>query len=132
METKHVVTCFLEHNGKILILRRSENVGTYRGKWAGISGYVETDPMTQAYVELNEEAGLEKDDVVFVRAGKPVTITDKELDRQWIVHPFLFKVFDPKSIELDWEHTEDRWIDPDKLPDFDTVPALAEACKRVL
>jgi len=41
MEEKHVVTSFLEYDNKILILRRSQAVGTYQGKWAGVSGYIE-------------------------------------------------------------------------------------------
>jgi len=40
---KHVAICFLERDAKILILCRSEMVGSYCGKWAGISGYVETN-----------------------------------------------------------------------------------------
>ena len=41
MEEKRVIACFLEHNKKILLLRRSERVGTYKGRWAGIGGYIE-------------------------------------------------------------------------------------------
>ncbi|MCJ7769713.1 MAG: hypothetical protein MUO92_04485 [Dehalococcoidales bacterium] len=41
---KHVVTCFLGCDGRILILRRSQAVGIFKGKWAGISGYVPTHP----------------------------------------------------------------------------------------
>ena len=41
MEERHVVTCFLEHGGEIPLLRRSQRVGTYKGRWAGVSGYIE-------------------------------------------------------------------------------------------
>ena len=60
MDERHVVTCFLEHDGQIMILRRSERVGTYRGKWAGVSGYIEegSTPSQQAWIEIKEEAGL--------------------------------------------------------------------------
>ncbi len=44
LEVKNVVTCFLEHRNMILILRRSHRVGTYQRSWAGVSGYIETDP----------------------------------------------------------------------------------------
>ena len=36
-----VVTCLLENKGEILILRRSEEVGTYRELWGGVAGFVE-------------------------------------------------------------------------------------------
>ncbi|MFC6726725.1 initiation factor 2B, partial [Halobium palmae] len=40
----HVVTAFLRHRGDVLLVRRSDEVGTYRGKWGGVSGFVERDP----------------------------------------------------------------------------------------
>ncbi|ELK44964.1 translation initiation factor aIF-2B subunit alpha, partial [Haloferax sp. BAB-2207] len=40
----HVVTVFLRHDGRVLLTRRSDAVGTYQGRWAGVSGYVEGDP----------------------------------------------------------------------------------------
>ena len=53
-----VVTCFLTHRGRILLLKRSDRVGSYRGRWAGVSGYMETEPDAQALVEIFEETGL--------------------------------------------------------------------------
>jgi len=50
----------------------------------------------------------------------------------WRIHPFLFKISSPKKIKLDWEHTEYRWINPDELCDYDTVPYLCETLQTVL
>lgn len=36
-----VVTVFLRRGGRILILKRSRKVGSYQGRWAGISGFIE-------------------------------------------------------------------------------------------
>lgn len=60
MEERRVVTCFLEHDGKIPLLRRSQRVGTYRGRWAGVSGYIEegNTPYAQALEEIRE--GMER------------------------------------------------------------------------
>ncbi|GAI08379.1 unnamed protein product, partial [marine sediment metagenome] len=44
--------------GEILLLRRSERVGSYRGRWAGVSGYIEKTPDEQAMVEIEEETSL--------------------------------------------------------------------------
>ena len=54
LQEKRVVTCFLESANEILILRRSEQVGSYRGRWAGVSGYIETTADEQALVEIEE------------------------------------------------------------------------------
>jgi 8-oxo-dGTP pyrophosphatase MutT (NUDIX family) len=132
-----VVTCFLRRRdpqGKeqILILRRSGRVGTYRGRWAGVSGYLEEDdPTAQAVTEIREETGLTADDVALVRAGDPLPVEDVESGLSWLVHPFLFDMRSDKELELDWESVEARWIAPEELSAYDTVPALGETLNRV-
>jgi len=128
---KHVVTCFLESAGEVLILRRSEQVGTYRGRWAGVSGYVETTPDEQARVEMSEEAGLGEADVSLVKKGEPLAFTDEQLGVRWVVHPYLFRVADRRKIRIDWEHKELRWIKPGDISGYETVPKLEEALVRV-
>ena len=131
MKETAVVTCFLEHRGKILLLRRSDRVGSYRGLWAGVSGYLETDPDTQALTEIAEETGLAAADVEMLRRGEPLRVSDPALDTAWTVHPYLFRVKSPDKIRLDWEHREMRWIAPAEMPDYATVPMLAETWARV-
>jgi PncC family amidohydrolase len=131
-EVKNVVTCFLEHRNMILILRRSHRVGTYQRSWAGVSGYIETDPLDQAYTEIREETGLFKSAIRLIKQGKPLEIIDRKLNRKWIVHPFLFHVTDPDKIKTDWEHTESKWIKPRDLTKYKTVPGLSNALNNVL
>ncbi len=132
MIESEVVTCFLlDPAGRLLILRRSRRVGTYRGRWAGVSGFMEAAPEEQAYAELSEEVGLSREQVTLLATGKPLKVVDAEADRTWIIHPFLFRVDDPSLIRLDWEHSEARWISPKELASYTTVPGLAEALARV-
>jgi 8-oxo-dGTP diphosphatase len=136
MRQANVVTCFLLRRSgdgdEILLLRRSQQVGTYRGRWAGVSGYVEeTDALTQAYTEIEEETGLTRKGVQLLRVGDPLEVVDAEADRRWIVHPFLFEVEEPDRIRTDWEHTETRWIRPEDIFQYETVPQLAETLMRV-
>ncbi len=131
LDEKHVVTCFLEHSRKILILRRSSKVGTYRRSWAGVSGYIETNDIDQAFTEMRQATQLYQKDLKLIKKGKPLEVIDKNLNRTWIVHPFLFHVKAPDKIKIDWEHTESRWIKPSELKKFDTVPGLAKALARV-
>ena len=137
MEETHVVTCFLLRRDpgagdRVLLLRRSDRVGTYRGRWAGVSGYLEAeDPLEQAYVELREETGLEREDVRLLAAGRPVTVDDPALGRRWVVHPFLFLAPHPERVVIDWEHGESRWVPPASLGVEPTVPGLAEALAAV-
>jgi len=136
MQQANVVTCFLLRRSggedELLLLRRSQQVGTYRGRWAGVSGYIEgADPLTQAYAEVEEETGLTREDVQPLRTGEPLAVVDAEAERRWIVHPFLFEVREPARIRTDWEHIETRWIRPKDIFQYETVPQLAEALMRV-
>jgi 8-oxo-dGTP diphosphatase len=136
MRQANVVTCFLLRRSggddEILLLRRSQQVGTYRGRWAGVSGYIEeTDPLTQAYTEVEEETGLAREDVQLLRTGEPLEVVDAEADRRWIVHPFLFEVGESDRIRADWEHVETRWIRPKDIFQYEAVPQLAETLMRV-
>ena len=126
-----VVTVFITSAGKIALLKRSDKVGTYRGAWAGVAGYIERLPLRQAYMELQEEAGLSQGDVELRGMGVPVIVDDPELARTWAVHPFLFEVDDPEKMTLDWEADDIRWIEPAEMADLKTVPGLDRALAAV-
>lgn len=133
MDIRHVVTTFLLHpdGERILAGRRSDNVRTYPGRWAGISGAVETneEPLQAALREVAEETRLEptQDDVL--STGHPVRLVDWDYGCVWIIHPFIIACTDPDAVCRDWEHVELRWLSPDELWTRDTVPKLREAWK---
>jgi len=121
VERVDVVTAFLKKDDSILLMKRSEEVKTFKGRWAGVSGYLEKDdPIAQVKTEIEEETRLNgellsKGEVVRTRDGKKI----------WNVHPFLFEV--EGEPELNWENEKYRWIQPDEMKDMKTVPKLWEA-----
>lgn len=131
-----VVTCLLEHDGKILLLKRSDQVGTYRGLWAGIAGYVEEleAPYDTAIKEIREEAGITVDALELVRKGEPIEFSDTYEGRRynWVVYPFLFHVQSKELVRIDWEHEEYRWVHPSEVKKLDTIPGLDEVVKQLL
>ena len=133
LQETHVVSCFLMRTDmdqpRILIVRRSQRVGTYNARWAGISGFLEpgVTPDEQAYTEIREETGLQQEQVRMLKRGAIVEHEDISIGRHWYIHPFLFETLTPDAIALDWEATEMRWIAPSELQDFETVPKLEEA-----
>ncbi len=131
LEERQVVTCFLESDGEILILRRSGQVGSYQGRWAGVSGYIETTPDEQALTEIEEETSLYGEDLKLIKRGEPLPIKDEKLGVKWVVHPYLFHIKDRSKIKIDWEHKEIRWIKPKDLDNYQTVPMLKETLARV-
>ncbi|WP_101294087.1 NUDIX domain-containing protein [Halegenticoccus soli] len=129
MSRTHVVTAFLRHRGEVLLVRRSDAVGTYAGMWGGVSGYVEGDPegaLADARREITEEVGIA--DASLVRAGDPLAVDDG--DREWTIHPFLFAV-ETRAVEPNEELADWEWTDPTAVLDRETVPALWEAYRRV-
>ena len=127
---KQVVTCFLESDGLVLILRRSDLVGSFRRRWAGVSGYIETTADEQALIEIEEETGLCREDVELVKKGSPLKVEDEGV--RWMVYPFLFRTKERDKIRIDWEHSDKRWIAPDEIDNYQTVPMLKEALAQVL
>ena len=126
---RHVVTSIVRSKGRILLLRRSSKVGSYRGQWAGVSGYIEHDEPDEnaARREMAEEVGLEV--AKLVRRIQPEMFRD--VDIVWCVHPFLFEAKDPK-VRIDWEHQSYEWVSPKDVAAYPTVPGLQQVISKLL
>ncbi len=129
VEERHVVTDILRLKGRILLLQRSDKVGSYRGQWAGVSGYIEPgeSPEKAARRELEEELGMGR--ARLARSIDPQSFRDGEA--VWTVHAFLFDVRDPK-VKLDWEHQGYEWVSPEDVGGFPTVPGLQKIVCKLL
>ncbi len=124
-----IVTAFLEHDGLVLILKRSMNVKSMKGKWAGISGYIEDEePIDAAIREIEEETGIERSKLRFIAKGSVIEVYDNDIT--WLVHPFRFYT-DDTNRRLESEHDEYRWIKPEEIIYYDTVPKLKETLDSV-
>jgi len=126
---KHVVTNILRCKGRILLLKRSSSVGSYRGQWAGVSGYIEPHEADEdaARRELEEEVGLGRSKL----AKKIPPERFRDADIVWCVHPFLFDVKD-QEVTLDWEHQAYEWVLPEDVAKYPTVPGLQKIVCRLL
>ncbi|MBC7129198.1 MAG: NUDIX domain-containing protein [Thermoplasmatales archaeon] len=127
-----VVTSVLMNRGKILLLKRGTKVRTYRGKWACISGYLEDDdPLHRAIKEIEEETGIKPNEIRLLKKEEEIKFYDENEKIFWQVYPFLFET-DKDEIKIDWEHVECRWIFPNEIDKYDTVPKLKETIKKLL
>ncbi len=130
-----VATCIIvNQNDKILILHRSNKVKTYKGLWGGVAGYVESNenPLDTAFKEIKEEVNIEKKDIRLEKICEPVKFTDIEENKKhdWRVHPFIFRLLKKSKIQIDWEHSEYRWIKPENISQFRTVPRFENIIKN--
>lgn len=128
VEPTEVVTSIIRHRDKILILRRSDKVSTYQGKWAGVSGYKEDlPPLEAAKKEIGEE--INEKNPRLIKAGGFIYLRDGK--RLWKIHIFLWEI-DKENIIIDWEHTTYKWIKPEEIKNFDTVPGLKDVVEILL
>ena len=129
VEAQPVVSAFLRNRGRYLVVRRSERVGTFQGRWSAISGYVEghEDPRHRAAQEIREETGLKG--ARFRRRAE--ALVTRHGNTAFVVHPFLFDA-PTRRVRLDWENVEFRWILPGDLQRLPTVPRLEHVLQRLL
>lgn len=126
MRSTKIVTSFVTNSQKFLILKRSKRVKSMKGLWGGISGVIEggEDPLERAKIEIFEEIGANDSAVRLLKAAKEMTISSTQYpDHQWIVYPFLFALSSAK-ITLNWENESYKWIAPDEIYHYKTVPSL--------
>lgn len=118
-----VVTAVLRHKGRILLLRRSPRVRAFGGWWSAVSGLLEgdEDPRARARREIREETGITH---ARLRSTAPPVIA-REGATAYLVHPFLFDV-PTARVRLDRENVESRWVRPDSLDKYRTVPRLRD------
>lgn len=130
MDERDVVTVFLTESGEVLLLRRSEAVGSYSGKWGGVAGHVEETPERAARREIEEETGLPREAVELQSRGEPFTVQDDTLEITWTVHPFRFTT-GSRRIDPNWETSEVEWVDPPTIRERETVPDLWRSWEHV-
>ena len=125
----------LNEEEKLLILKRSNKVKTYKNLWGGVAGYVEENekPYETALKEIEEEVGIKKEYIKLIKELEPISFTDfydhKRYD--WEIFVFLFKIVKKCKIKIDWEHTEYRWIKPSEIVNYKTVPHLNKAVSKI-
>ncbi|MBU6996670.1 MAG: NUDIX domain-containing protein [Theionarchaea archaeon] len=126
---RDVVTAVLKRGDKILLVKRGVLVNTFKEKWSCISGRMESTPLESVLKEIYEETGLSSNQVTLVKEGKVLQARGEHI--QFRVHPFLFEV-NCSEIRLNWENTEYRWVHPEEIGTYETVPRLRETIESVL
>ncbi|HJP44065.1 MAG: NUDIX domain-containing protein [Candidatus Poseidoniia archaeon] len=129
--TKRVATSILLHGDRILILKRSAEVGSFQHHWSGVSGFVEPgeEPLETSQREVEEETGIPRASLELL-ARAPSRRVEKP-DKIFEVHSFLYRCAIDR-VRLDWENDEFAWVAPESLRDYRTVPWLPEMVTELL
>ena len=133
MYSTKIVTSFLLNADKFLILKRSQDVKSMKGLWAGISGIIEgnEEPLQRAKTEIFEEVGLAEDCLGLLKTAPQMQISSQYTNHQWTVFPFLFSAKE-QEIKLNWENSEYKWIYPSEISKYQTVPSLDKVLASLL
>ena len=129
-----VVIVFIKYKNEILLLKRSDKVRTYQGKWNAVAGYLdEIKPIQEkALEEIQEETKINKENILSIQIKEPYKFIDSKINKTWIIVPALAELKNKCEIKLDWEHLEYKWINPNKLKNFDVVSNLKESFRRAI
>ena len=134
MRSTKIVTSFIRDNDKLLILKRSNQVKSMKGLWAGISGIIENneEPLQRAKIEIFEEVGITEDKIKLVKTTEEMRINSPQYkNHEWEIFPFLFEARRP-TIKLNWENSDFKWIKVNELEKFETVPSLQKVLFNLL
>ena len=134
MRSTKIVTSFIKDNEKLLILKRSDEVKTMKGLWAGISGIIEKneEPLKRAKIEIFEEVGITEDKITLIKSSEEMRINSPQYqNHEWEIFPFLFEAKNP-IIKLNWENSDFKWIEVEELKWYETVPSLEKVLFNLL
>lgn len=129
-----VINVIVAHHGRVLLLKRSDKVMAYKGKWNCIGGFLDEVGTIEdkIYEELREELSvlsLLVERIVYV---DPVEVVDSAIDRTWLIQPALVVLKEQPIITLDWEHTDYAWVAQDEVEKYDTVKGLDALIKKAV
>lgn len=121
-----VLNLVVSFENKVLLLKRSEQVLEYKGKWNSLGGYLDEVKAVEdkMYEELYEELKIAKDMVKRLTVGETREVQDHNIGRTWYIVPGLAELQTLPAIQLDFEHTEFAWVLPEEVSMYDTVPGL--------
>ena len=123
-----VVGCFVEHNGKFLLLRRHSHKRS-GDKWGLPAGKMDDgETISQAMLrEIEEETGLKIPEVSVVHFDS-LYVRDGSLDIKW--HMFGTRLDAKPTIKLSpHEHSEYRWVTPEEALEMDLIHDQAESIR---
>ncbi len=112
---------------KYLLAKRTTDTDIQPGKWNFPGGKIEGKDENAAEAarrELKEETKLKEKPF---QTGESFIV--ETVDGKFRIHPVLFRTGDEP--ELNSEHTEYRWVEPEDLDEFETVKGLKEDLRKL-
>jgi len=115
-------------NGKVLIMKRSMKEDHAQVLWDIPGGKIDfgEDPIDCLNREVMEESGIKIEIIKLLRVWSFL----KDSKTQIIGITMLCK-YKSGEVKISEEHTEFKWIKPEEIKKYDTVPMLKESLENV-
>lgn len=128
-----VINCVLKFKDKILVVKRGDGVGFYKGYWNGIAGFIDDKRsfLQKIKDEVKEETGVCGKNILDIKLGEIFHQEAPKYKKTWIVHPVLVEVA-TDEIKLDWEAENYKWINPREAEKLKLLPGFKEVLERVI
>ncbi len=123
-----IVGCFIEHDGKFLLLRRHVHKAS-GDKWGLPAGKLDNGESTKQAVmrEIEEETGLALPEAS-VTYFDSLYVRDGDFDIEW--HMFATKLGTLPIVKVSQdEHSEYRWVLPEEALQMDLIHDLPESIR---
>jgi len=127
-----VINCVVEHQGKILLVKRSKDMRLYPNYWNGISGFLDDNKNLEDKVkeELAEELDIKAEKIQQI-TQKPVLIQEAlEYKKTWIVFP-MHVVVATGHYKLNEEASEAKWLTLDQARGLKLLPGFSEVLDEI-
>ncbi|MGC8645773.1 MAG: aconitase X swivel domain-containing protein [Thermoplasmata archaeon] len=123
VEERQVATAYVIHEGRLLVMKRSDSAPTYPGAIGGVSGYVEKGegPAEAAIREVREETSLR--DANVVKVGTEIQVRYGGI--VFRITPVLVST-SSADIKLNYENSSFSWVTREELERMETVPKFKE------
>lgn len=122
-----VVQIVVVHDAKLLLVRRSDRLKLYPGRWSGISGFLDDQQSIEEKVaeELYEELGLGHQRTTELTIARPLRQEAPEYHKTWLIIPVFVRV-NTETVRLDREASEAAWFVPDEVRQLSVVPGFVD------
>lgn len=126
-ETALVLGIVVVSESIVLLVKRSQEVSFYPGKWNWVSGFIDEAKPLGEFVEqeLAEETGITAESIDDMYFAETIKQPDEDIGKTWLICPVVVTLTDQIEPLLDWEASEYAWVQPEQLARYDTVPGVA-------
>ena len=122
-----VINVVVVHKGKVLMVRRSDDLRFYPGYWHCVAGFLDDSQSIEEKVreELREEIDLGDDQIISMQRGQIVLSEAPDYGKTYLIVPVLVQAASAE-VRLDWEASRAEWLVPAEARQRKLVPGLAE------